>query len=137
MGIKRPVGRPQEPLPLDEKSNYSAHQFRHPGKKQALSYRIDKVMLPSGPSAEKPEVKAPWDGVLLGSKTLADKQTMVEIEHDNGLKSQMVFKGDLSKVSTGEKIQAGETLGVLSPESKSLYWTVEDDKQPGPQTVSE
>lgn len=141
MGIKRPVARPQGPLPLDEKSNYSAHQFRHPGKKQALSYRIDKVPAQQGGSQGKPEVKAPWDGVLLGSKTLADKQTMVEIEHDNGLKSQMVFKGNLSKVLTGEKVQAGETLGVLSPESKSLYWTVEDGKapesQPRPQTVSE
>ncbi|MDG0817011.1 rod-binding protein [Bdellovibrio svalbardensis] len=137
LGIKRNVAKPQGPLPLDEKSNYSAHQFRHPGKKQALSYRIDKMAVAPGAPQEKPEVKAPWDGVLLGSKTLADKQTMVEIEHDNGLKSQMVFKGDVSKVSTGEKIQAGETLGVLSPESKSLYWTVEGDKEPGPQTVSE
>lgn len=137
LGIKRPVEKPRGPLPLDAKSNYSAHQFRHPGKKQALSYRIDKLKLPPGAPQEKPEVKAPWGGVLLGSKTLADHQTMVEIEHDNGLKSQMVFKGDLSKVLTGDKIQAGETLGVLSPESKSLYWTVEDDKEPGPQTVSE
>ncbi|WP_246845289.1 rod-binding protein [Bdellovibrio sp. NC01] len=137
MGIKKSVAKPAGPLPLDERSNYSAHQFRHPGKKQALSYRIDKLGLPQGTPQEKPEVKSPWDGVLLGSKTLADSQTMVEIEHDNGLKSQMVFKGALSKISTGEKIQAGETLGVLSPESKSLYWTVESDQEPGPQSVSE
>jgi flagellar protein FlgJ len=62
---------------------------------------------------------------------------MVEIEHDNGLKSQVVFRGSLSKLSTGDTVQAGETLGVLSAEARSLYWTVEPDKKTGPQTVSE
>ncbi|MNT48555.1 hypothetical protein D3C72_1853400 [compost metagenome] len=83
------------------------------------------------------DVKAPWDGVLLGKKTLADNQTLVEIEHDNGLKSQMVFAGTVGKISEGQKLQAGETLGVLSPEAKSLYWTVESKPEAGPQTVSE
>ena len=145
MGIKKPVSKPQGPLPLDEKSQYTAHQFHHPGKKESLSYRIVKnapphqvegVAIPQT-AQDKGEVKSPWDGVLLGIRTLADKQTMLEIEHDNGLKSQVVFKGELTKISTGEKIQAGETLGVLSAEAKSLYWTVEKDKEPGPETVSE
>ena len=144
MGIKKPVMKPQGPLPLDEKSNYTAHQFRHPGKTQALSYRIDRnsqnregALANSNVNSEVNSVKSPWDGVLLGSKTLVDKQTMLEIEHDNGLKSQLVFKGDLSKISTGQKIQAGETLGVLNSEAKALYWTVEPDQSRGPQTVSE
>ena len=41
MGIKKAVARPQGPLTLDEKSNYTAHQFRHPGKGDSLAYRID------------------------------------------------------------------------------------------------
>jgi flagellar protein FlgJ len=44
-----------------------------------------------------------------------------------------VFKGGLSNVLTGQKLQAGDTLGFLSSEAKSLYWTVE----PGPESVSE
>ena len=88
-------------------------------------------------SGDKGEVKSPWGGVLLGIRNLSDSQTMVEIEHDNGLKSQVVFRGTLSKLSTGDTVQAGETLGVLSAEARSLYWTVEPDKETGPQTVSE
>lgn len=142
MGIKAPVGKPQGPLPLDAKSEYRAQPFQHPGKKQALSYRIDigntKAAVDPALIAAKPEpVKAPWDGVLLGKQSLADNQTMVEIEHDNGLKSQMVFKGAVSKVLTGQKLQAGDTLGFLSSEAKSLYWTVESLEGPGPETVSE
>ncbi|WP_374077523.1 rod-binding protein [Bdellovibrio bacteriovorus] len=140
MGIKAPVAKPQGPLPMDAKSEFRAQPFQHPGKKQSVSYRIDighagSAGAPDGAQAEaaREAVKAPWDGVLLGKKSLADNQTMVEIEHDNGLKSQMVFKGGVSNVSTGQKLQAGDTLGFLSPEAKSLYWTVE----PGPETVSE
>lgn len=129
MGVKSAVQKPVGPLPLDSKSDYAAKPFQHPGKKQSLSYRFD---LPSGPTSGGP-VQTPWDGVLLGKKSLADNQTLVEIRHDNGLKSQMVFNGGLSKVSTGDRLQAGDTLGFLSPEAKSLYWTIE----PGPETVSE
>ena len=148
MGIKSAVTKPAGPLPLDAKSEFRAHQFRHPGKKQALSYRIDSAAKPTvASSAEAPSgakedgaapgkgepVKAPWDGVLLGKRTLADNQTMLEIKHDNGLTSQVVFKGGSASVSEGQKLQAGDTLGFLSSEAKSLYWTVER----GPDTASE
>lgn len=134
MGIKTPVAKPQGPLPLDAKSEYRAKSFQHPGKKQSMSYRID-VGAGGAESAEseRAPVKAPWGGVLLAKKDLADHQTMLEIKHDNGLKSQVVFKGGAAPISAGQKLQAGDTLGFLSPEAKSLYWTVE----PGPETVSE
>ena len=130
LGMKAPVHKPQGPLPLDEKSNFRPTGFQHPGKKESLSYKFD---IPEKISLEESSVKNPWDGVLLGTKSLADSQTALEIQHDNGLRSQMVFKGGVSKVSTGERLQAGETLGFLSPEAKMLYWTIE----PRPETASE
>lgn len=146
MGMKAPVVKPQGPLPLDRTSEFRAQPFQHPGKKQSVSYRIDRAhaVAPAGAEADstpanvnaensREPVKAPWDGVLLGKRSLADNQTLVEVGHDNGLKSQMVFKGALSNLSTGDKLQAGDTLGFLSNEAKSLYWTVEA----GPETVSE
>ncbi|MFS4458459.1 rod-binding protein [Bdellovibrio sp. HCB2-146] len=131
LGLKKPVQKPQGPISLDEKSNYTGHAFRHPGKKDALSYRFDNK------AQEAADVKAPWDGVLAEKKNLSDNQTLVEIEHDNGLKSQMVFNGSAAQVKPGQKLQAGETLGVLSPEAKTLYWTVEGQKEAGPESVSE
>ncbi len=135
MGIKAPVSKPQGPLPLDSKS-FSPQAFQHPGKLSALSYRIDRL-----DTQAVAEVKSPWDGILLGSKSLADNQSLIEIGHDNGLKSQVVFRGSLSKLSTGEKLQAGDSLGFLSSEAKSLYWTIETNSslknESGPQAVSE
>ncbi|MEN0058186.1 MAG: rod-binding protein [Bdellovibrio sp.] len=135
LGLTAPVAKPQGPIPLNAQSEYRARSFQHPGKTQALSYNIERAQLENNKGDAA--VTSPWDGVLLGKKTLADEQIMLEVEHDNGLKSQMVFKGGLSKLSTGQKLQAGETLGVLSSDAKSLYWTVEKGQSPGPETVAE
>jgi flagellar protein FlgJ len=138
MGIKAPVAKPHGPIALDEKSNFSAAQYTRPGNKEAASYRFDRNLNELTVGTNKStEVKAPWDGVLLGKRQLAENQSLLEIEHDNGLKSQMVFKGSMSKLSTGQKLQAGETLGFLSPEAKSLYWSVEHEPEAGPDNVSE
>jgi flagellar protein FlgJ len=142
MGIKKTELKPMGPIALNEKSNFTAHQFRHPGRSQeAMSYRISRTAPPvaGAQAVQAPEnqVKAPWGGTLTTVRNLVDKQTLLEIEHDNGLKSQVVFKGELSQIETGKKVQAGETLGILSPEAKSLYWTVEPDHQTGKETVSE
>ncbi|WP_413586283.1 rod-binding protein [Bdellovibrio sp. HCB274] len=142
LGIKKTELKPMGPLALNEKSNFTAHQFRHPGRSaDSMSYRISRTAPPvagaQAVQADENQVKAPWGGTLRAVRKLVDNQTMVEIEHDNGLKSQVVFKGQLSQSETGKKVQAGETLGILSSEAKSLYWTVEPDHSTGPQTVSE
>lgn len=173
MGIKtdsQSFVKPQGPLPFDKKNENSkiefrAQPFQHPGKKESVSYRIDVVRKESNggksnlntnalnvknehenaAALNDEAVKVPWDGVLLGKKSLADNQIMFEVEHDNGLKSQLVFKGNLSKVQTGTevgaKLQAGDTLGFLGADAKSLYWTVEKGSGSGPEsrpeTVSE
>lgn len=137
MGIKMPVAKPQGPLPLDEKSSFTARTFQHPGKRQSMSYRIDRRNTTGKVLQQDNSIKAPWDGTLGEIKTMADSQTMVKVEHDNGLKSQLVFTGEVSKLSTGQKLQAGDTLGFLAPDAKSMYWTVESSEGPGPQTVLE
>ncbi|WP_413559805.1 rod-binding protein [Bdellovibrio sp. HCB209] len=142
LGIKPKELKPMGPIALNEKSNFTAHQFRHPGRSQdSMSYRISRTAPPvAGAKAvesSENQVKAPWGGTLRTVRNLVDKQTMLEIEHDNGLKSQVVFKGQLSQIETGKKVQAGETLGLLSPEANSLYWTVEPDHSTGQETVSE
>ncbi|WP_413291667.1 rod-binding protein [Bdellovibrio sp. HCB185ZH] len=142
LGIAKKELKPMGPIALNEKSNFTAHQFRHPGRSQeSMSYRISRTAPPiagaKAVEASENQVKAPWGGTLRAVRNLVDKQTMLEIEHDNGLKSQVVFKGEVSQIETGKKVQAGETLGILSSEAKSLYWTVEPDHPTGQETVSE
>lgn len=143
MGIRNAPVKPQGPIAMNEKSNFHPSPFQRAGKKDSVSYRFDRD--PKAAATGSQEVQSPWDGVLLGKQRLGEDQTLVEIGHDNGLKSQLVFKGGLSKMETGQKLQAGDTLGFLSPEAKSLYWTVEPSKaetaqtsdKSSPKTVSE
>jgi flagellar protein FlgJ len=128
MGIKVPQEKPHGMLPITDKDKFTASSTASPAKKDGLSYRFDRTNL------EKPELGAPtpvtvpWDGVLLNKIALDSQENVLEIGHDNGLKSQLVYKGSVAKLSTGQNLQAGETLGLLSPDAKSLFWNV----NPGP-----
>jgi flagellar protein FlgJ len=131
MGLKNPVQKPHGPLPLTDKDVFTAKSFHQNAKSDNLSFRFDKNVN-AGPESNKPlELSNPWEGKLLGKKTLLTGETLLEMDHDNGLRSQMVFKGVAKPFKAGEKIQAGETLGLLSPEAKTFFWHT----RTGPQGV--
>lgn len=133
MGIKAPVAKPHGPLPIGEKDQtmrlapVATTNLNGTPKKDSVSYRFDRVALEQpeiGKSASM-EVKAPWDGMLLNKIALNSEENVLEIGHDNGLKSQLVYRGSVGKLAVGQDVQAGETLGLLSPEAKSLFWNVQ------------
>lgn len=141
MGIKPHVAKPHGPLPIGEKDQTvrvtptPAPAANAAGKKDSVSYRFDRVALEQpeigqGALVDRArntalEVKAPWEGVLLNKIALNSQENVLEIGHDNGLKSQLVYKGSVAKLAPGQNVQAGETLGLLSPEAKSLFWNVQ------------
>lgn len=122
MGLKAPVQKPQGPLPVSEKDLFTAKSFQQARKSENISFRFDKKYSTEGLESRPIEVSSPWDGILLEKKTLLTGETLLEVNHDNGLKSQLVFKGISGKLSPGQKIQGGETLGLLSPEAKTFFW---------------
>lgn len=131
MGIVPAPQRPQGPLKIDEKSLQANplkfHSQTNPSRphKVSLQFDLQEAALQDG------EVSAPWGGSLLGVKKLSQDENLLELAHDNGLKSQLVFRGSLEKnfqpaqFRPGTEIQAGQRLGLLSPEAKSLFWTVD------------
>lgn len=125
MGLRNPVAKPQGPLPLTEKDSFTMKPFQRNSKEPNVSIRFDRN------TGGTLEVSNPWEGTLLGKKTLLTGETLMEINHDNGLKSQMVFKGVAGPLKAGAKLQAGETVGLLSPEAKSFFWHT----QTGPQAA--
>ncbi len=142
MGIKNAMAKPQGPLALNEKSNYTGGftaAALPTGRSNSLSLRFDRQ---SG--LQKPElgeaplpISAPWSGILLNKMALNPEESFVELGHDNGLKSQLTFKGSLSKLSTGQSVQEGEVLGLLSPTAKSVFWNVQAPTPPPETSVSE
>jgi flagellar protein FlgJ len=120
-------------MPMDESSNARGASGPSPmtlkSLKTTMRYDLQKAALGDN------EVTAPWSGTLLGVKSLSADENLLEMAHDNGLKSQMVFRGQLdrgmagelqpAKLQAGMEIQAGQRLGLLSPEAKTFFWTVD------------
>ena len=123
MGIKIPDAKPHGPLPVTDKDKFTAH-LGTSAKKDGVAYRFDRASLEKPELGAPAQVKAPWAGVLLNKIALDSQENVLEIGHDNGLKSQIAYKGSVAKLSTGQELQEGETLGLLSPEAKSLFWNV-------------
>jgi flagellar protein FlgJ len=146
MGLRPQESRPMGPIKIDnQKSSHGALKIENPNANHFIP--MDTA---SGPSPDKLKslkttmrfdlqkaaledngVTAPWSGTLLGVKDLSADEHLLEMAHDNGLKSQMVFRGRLEKdlqpsqLKPGAEIQAGQRLGLLSPEAKSFFWTVD------------
>ncbi len=131
LGIRPEVQKPRGPIKLDEKSlqqnPFKLHSGVNPGRPSKVSMQFDLQKM----ALSNNEISAPWKGSVLGVKNLNADENMLEIAHDNGLKSQLVFRGALEKnlqpasFKPGMEIQAGQRLGLLSPEAKSLFWTVD------------
>jgi len=136
LGLKAPVQKPQGPLPLSQKDEFTAKPFQQNKKSENISFRFEKSPQALAENGKPMEVSSPWDGVLLEKKTLLTGETLLEVDHDNGLKSQLVFKGSASSLKSGQKIQAGETVGLLSPEAKSFFWHTQTGPQ-GPNSATE
>ncbi len=145
LGLKAPVAKPRGPIDLTEKSNFTGQLIKPVGAESTskLTYKFDRRILDSA-ELQEPQgglgsglaangLKAPWDGVLTGSRKLGSDEHLMELSHTNGLKSQLVFRGLPSPGGIGTAVQAGQTIGVLSPEAKSFFWSLEN----GPKSVSE
>ncbi len=133
LGIRPKMLKPQGPIKIEEKNNLKnplqiQDVMRTSAKKVEMKIDLREVALRS------PEITAPWSGVHLGTKQISSDEYVMEILHDHGLKSQMVFRGQpmedlrpaqLSSPPNSERqIGAGQRIGLLSPEAKSLFWTV-------------
>ena len=79
------------------------------------------------PNFQVLEVCAPWQGRILGVKSLDSSEYAVEMIHKNNLKSQLVFKGSVDQNLDRKEIQSGQRIGLLSPEARALHWTIDFD----------
>jgi flagellar protein FlgJ len=134
LGIRQKPDRPMGPIALGEKS-FAAKMLNDPNKPAQLKMQYDIQPPEKTTDSAKPvpvSVTAPWSGSVIGAQQINPDEYLLQMNHDNGLKSQMVFKGSLDKeliptefTGKSQEIQAGQRLGLLSPEAKNLFWTVD------------
>lgn len=123
LGLKEPMQKPQGPLPLEKTHLYSGPTRVSAPKDPTLTYRFDRM----GEVGSATPLSSPWSGKLIGSRRLEEDQQLLEMAYDNGLRGKLVFRGQVERLNLGQSVQQGETLGVLSPEAKSFYWTLQTE----------
>lgn len=123
LGIRPPVEKPKGPLPLDEKSNFNSPPIVSTKSSDKLSFQFLKNF--DQPTMGITTVKMPWQGKLMSSTKLGADEHLLKIIHDNGLKSQLVFRGQVYPGLVGEQLQASDSIGLLSPEARAFFWNVE------------
>jgi len=126
LGIKVPEQRPEGPIAVDARRDFSV---RPQVGKTSIDWQFQKSAAQLGVT----EISSPWDGVLLGKKQLSADEQLLEIGHDHGLKSTLTFRGSGNPLKVGDKVQAGDTVGLLGPEAKGFFWRLQGDAE----TVSE
>jgi flagellar protein FlgJ len=126
LGIKTPAAKPQGPLPMDEKSKFrgfiqqGAVGPQSPNDLQKYTVEFQRKQGEEGTE----DVKSPWSGVLRTTERFGEGFAKVGIEHSNGLTSQFVYRGEPMSNLNGQEIQAGQRVGVMAPESKTLTWSL-------------
>jgi flagellar protein FlgJ len=143
MGLKAPIMKPMGPISLKDSH---AFQMKPLSEKDKLSFEIQKKSFPQNSQGSvnsnstvspKAEIKSPWKGQLLNSYSFGTEDQCIEVGHENGLKSQLIFKGMRLGLESGQSIDEGEVLGLLSPESKSFYWNLnQQEALSSPEIVS-
>lgn len=123
MGLRSPVQKPMGPLVLDEKSQLNL-RHSHPDQK-TLQYEFRELSKELGSK----KITNPWSGVLLNKIALNPDESSLLIGHDNGLQSQLTFRGLPSGMELGQRLREGENLGVVSPDSDALYWNIRQNSQ--------
>jgi peptidoglycan hydrolase FlgJ len=132
MGLKLPEQKPQGPIALDAKSNFNVNVF-HSSKigdanqadRTVFKFEREKGVLGS---KEALSLRNPWKGRLLSSYELPSGESLVEILHDKGATSKLVFKGLRSSLENGTEIKAGDTVGYLSQGENSVWWNLDAKK---------
>ena len=120
--------RPKGPLPMNEKAQTSLQfQLTNQAKEKNVDYKIS----PKEGIWPSLDVQSPWSGTLLKRVALGNEEQLVEIDHGNGLLGKYVFKGWSSDLAPQTKIEAGQVLGKISPDSGAVYWSL---KEQSPET---
>lgn len=121
MGVRgKSVARPQGPINLKESSMTVLPQSQSSTK--ALEFKVKKLQK----TQEVKEVLSPWSGMLVDARRLESGHVLGRVEHDQGLVSELIFKGSLADSRPGDMLRSGQTIGLLGPEAEGFFWRVRD-----------
>jgi len=128
-GLKQKLEKAGGPISVENLQQFQIRNSVSPGK-YPITYEFEKKSVEDSTLLK---LQSPLPGKIAQHIKLSADETLLEILHDEGLQSRMVFRGQAPSLVQGQKIDQGETVGLLSPEARSFFWSMGVD----PKSVSE
>lgn len=75
-----------------------------------------------GGNSQLKTVTSPYDGEVMQLFRAGEDRQLVKLAHNDGLVSTISFAGQTNSLTKGERIAAGQKLGILSPYATGLTW---------------
>lgn len=126
LGIKKAVEKPVGPIALNQKSLFVGTAAKLPSAANETRFKMDlKAPADSNGPLEPTPLLMPWDGKLKSKTPIENDSYLLDVQHENGLNSKFVIKGQPTPgTAPGQDLSAGSPIALLSPESKSFFWTL-------------
>lgn len=130
MGLRFPTAKPRGPVALDATSRARLQdgvRARESVGFQATSNAADHQVQFQMKDSQKltREVTPPWSGVLSEPATGADGEQVLGIDHGNGFRSLLKFRGELVTNLRPGPVEAGQPLGAWDSGQGDMNWTLE------------
>jgi flagellar protein FlgJ len=121
LGLKEKIDKPSGPLALKDKDTYQVKTGKLPESQDGMQFFFNQV---KAEDSKPVAIDQPWTGYLAKKLQLAPDEYFLEMNHENGLKSQMHFKGKILDIKENEVISQGQSIGYLSLDNNSFSWAV-------------
>lgn len=121
MGLKEPMQKPTGPLALKEQDTYQIKTGKLPNSQEGMQFFFKDI---KSSDAKPLNIQQPWTGYLVKKMELAPDEYFLEMNHNNGMTSQMHFKGKLLSIAENQEIPQGQPLGYLSLDSNQFSLTI-------------
>ena len=115
--------RKQGPVKLTDRDVVSVARVKQtPAAGNQVPLQLEVKPSETGQPAK---IQAPWDAKVLQTTKIEGGKQAITLEHGEGLRSTLVFEGTpTAETKVGDSIAKGQTIGVLSPETKSFLWNL-------------
>ncbi|OYZ17784.1 MAG: hypothetical protein B7Y39_14745 [Bdellovibrio sp. 28-41-41] len=121
-GLKEHQAKPTGPLMLTEKDTLNMKRS-YDKSTQKLEFQFDSL---KKDQAGAVEAVNPWSGVLSKKVQLSADEYFLEVNHDNGLTSQMKFKGLAQPLKVNDRLETGDKIGILSQDTNEFFWNLKN-----------
>ncbi len=120
-GSQKKIERPSGPISTE---NHKTFQIEN--RNQESGGQNGAMLLQVSPqkNADDTHILMPWKGKVTAMQSLESGERAVFVQHDNGLKSTFLFRGQLAE--NKKELGPGESLVQLNGVDRSFIWRLEN-----------